>query len=59
MQLNRQDVKYRMGDTLVNTGTDHFGAAANSIIQAGTLLGKCSQIQYHLSGVGCKSIDIL
>ena len=61
VQLNRQNIKYRIGDTLVNTGTDHFGAvvgnncavgasviilpgrhvSANSIIQAGTLLGKC------------------
>ena len=61
VQLNRQDVKYRIGDTLVNTGTDHFGAvvgnncaigasviilpgrhvSANSVIQAGTLFGKC------------------
>jgi UDP-3-O-[3-hydroxymyristoyl] glucosamine N-acyltransferase len=61
VQLNRQNVKYRIGDTLVNTGTDHFGAVvgnncaigasviilpgrhvtANSVIQAGTLLGKC------------------
>src|SRR5919112_671299 len=61
VQLNRQYVKYRIGDTLVSTGTDHFGAvvgnncaigasviilpgrhvSANSIVQAGTLLGKC------------------
>ena len=61
VQLNRQDVKYRIGDTLVDTGTDHFGAvvgnncaigasviilpgrhvSANSVIQAGTLFGKC------------------
>jgi UDP-N-acetylglucosamine diphosphorylase / glucose-1-phosphate thymidylyltransferase / UDP-N-acetylgalactosamine diphosphorylase / glucosamine-1-phosphate N-acetyltransferase / galactosamine-1-phosphate N-acetyltransferase len=59
--LDRQNVKYRIGDTLVNTGTDHFGAVVgnncaigasviilpgrhvspNSVIQAGTLLGKC------------------
>lgn len=56
VQLNRQDVKYRIGDTLVNTGAVvgnncAIGASviilpgrhvsANSIIQAGTLLGKC------------------
>lgn len=61
VQLNRQNVKYRIGDILVSTGTDHFGAvvgnncaigasviilprrhvSANSVIQAGTLLGKC------------------
>jgi UDP-N-acetylglucosamine diphosphorylase / glucose-1-phosphate thymidylyltransferase / UDP-N-acetylgalactosamine diphosphorylase / glucosamine-1-phosphate N-acetyltransferase / galactosamine-1-phosphate N-acetyltransferase len=59
--LDRKNVKYRIGDTLVNTGTDHFGAvvgnncaigasviilpgrhvSSNSVIQAGTLLGKC------------------
>jgi acetyltransferase-like isoleucine patch superfamily enzyme len=59
--LDRQNVKYRIGDTLINTGTDHFGAVVgnncaigasviilpgrhvspNSVIQAGTLLGKC------------------
>jgi NDP-sugar pyrophosphorylase family protein len=56
VQLNRQDVKYRIGDTLVNTGAvvgnncaigasviilPGRHASANSIIQAGTLLGKC------------------
>ena len=61
VQLDREKVKYRIGDTLVKTGTDNFGTvvgnnraigvsviilhgiyvSANSIIQAGTLLGKC------------------
>lgn len=31
VQLNRQDVKYRIGDTLVNTGTDHFGAVVGKL----------------------------
>jgi UDP-N-acetylglucosamine diphosphorylase / glucose-1-phosphate thymidylyltransferase / UDP-N-acetylgalactosamine diphosphorylase / glucosamine-1-phosphate N-acetyltransferase / galactosamine-1-phosphate N-acetyltransferase len=30
VQLNRQDVKYRIGDISVNTGTDHFGAVVGN-----------------------------
>ena len=30
VQLNRKGIIYRIGDTLVNTGTDHFGAVVGN-----------------------------
>lgn len=58
VQLNRQNVKYRIGDILVSTATDHFGAVVgnNCAIGASVIIlprrhvSANSVIQVHFSG---------